>query len=167
MQNSNWIPRYCVDHQISNFGSGHVYLIYRIRSNATPGFYFSKLVFGWGSIQIWCTWGCIRDGVLLFKESQIKLIFVLDMRAVSRFQNFYFCIPNFMTLSLSDLEFQALLTSWCEFDYLKNAKFGRGEVVFELGLYFFKISFWLEFYYFFNEVRFYSRVGLHLHGYGM
>ena len=75
-------------------------------------------------------------------------------------------LPNFMTPSLSDLEFQALLTSWCGFNYLKTANFGRGEVVFELRLYFFKISFWLGFYYFFNGVRFYSRVGLHLRGYG-
>ena len=26
-------------------------MIYRIRFNATPGLYFSKWVFGWGSIQ--------------------------------------------------------------------------------------------------------------------
>ena len=63
------------------------------------------------------------------------------MRAVSRFQNFYFCIPNFTTPPISDLEFQVLLTSWCGFYYLKNANFGRGGVLFELGLYFFNISF--------------------------
>ena len=55
-------PKYCLP------------INYRIRFNATPGFYFSKLVFGWGSIQIWRTWGCIRDGVLLFKWT--KLMFV-------------------------------------------------------------------------------------------
>ena len=43
---------------------------YRIHSNATPGFYFSKLVFGRGSIQIWLTWGCIQDGVLLIDSSR-------------------------------------------------------------------------------------------------
>ena len=48
-------------------------------------------------------------GEVLFK---FDAHFVLDMRAVSRFQNFYFCIPNFMTPSLSDLEFQALLNLW-------------------------------------------------------
>ena len=48
--------------------------IYRIRSNATPGFYFSKLVFGWSSIQIWLTWGCIQDGALLIDSSFILII---------------------------------------------------------------------------------------------
>ena len=39
---------------------------YRIRFNATPGFYFSKLGFGWGSIPI-------QDGVLFFKVNWTKL----------------------------------------------------------------------------------------------
>ena len=38
---------------------------YRIGSIWAPGFYFSKWIFGWGSIDIWPTWGCIWDGVLL------------------------------------------------------------------------------------------------------
>ena len=50
--------------------------------------------------------------------------------------------------------------------YFKNAKVGRGGVVFKLGLYCFKISSGLGLYYFLKGVRFYSRVGLHLRGYG-
>ena len=48
-------------------------LIYRIRLNATPGFYFSFLVCGWGSIQISTTWGCIQGGVLLTISIQSEL----------------------------------------------------------------------------------------------
>ena len=48
----------------------------------------------------------------------------------------------------------------------KNAKVSKGGVVFKLMLYCFKIDFLLELYYFLNGVRFYSRVGLHLRGYG-
>ena len=48
----------------------------------------------------------------------------------------------------------------------QNAKVGRGGVVFKLGLYCFKISSGLGLYYFLKGVRFYSRVGLHLRGYG-
>ena len=40
--------------------------------------------------------------------------------------------------------------------YFKNAKVDMGGVVFKLG-----------FYYFLNGVRFYSKVGLHLRGYGI
>ena len=42
-------------------------LKYRIRLNAAPGFYFPFWVFGWGSIQIWPTWGCIWGWVLLIR----------------------------------------------------------------------------------------------------
>ena len=52
-----------------------VYFImyYRIRFNTTPGFYFSKLIFGWGSIQIWLTWGCIQAGALIINTSRPTL----------------------------------------------------------------------------------------------
>ena len=49
----------------------------------------------------------------------------------------------------------------------KDTKVGKGWVVFELGLYCFKINFWLGLYYILNRVRFYSRVGLCLRGYGI
>ena len=41
---------------------------YRIGSIKTPGFYFSKWVFGWGSIDILPAWGCNWDGVLLIDQ---------------------------------------------------------------------------------------------------
>ena len=50
-------------------------ITYRICLNATPGFYFSLLVFGWGFIQIWPTWGCIWGGVLLINSQQKKIVF--------------------------------------------------------------------------------------------
>ena len=43
---------------------------YRIRLIKAPGFYFSKWIFGWGSIQIWSTWGCIQAGVLFIKDPE-------------------------------------------------------------------------------------------------
>ena len=49
----------------------------------------------------------------------------------------------------------------------KDAKVGKGGVVFELGLYCFKINFSLGLHYILNGMRFYSRVGLYLRGYGM
>ena len=55
-------------------GSTVVWLLdfstYRIGSYWAPGFYFSKLVFGWGSIDIWPRWGCNQDGVLLIRPSR-------------------------------------------------------------------------------------------------
>ena len=39
---------------------------YRIGSNRAPGFYFSKWVFGWGSIHIWPAWGCNQDHLMGF-----------------------------------------------------------------------------------------------------
>ena len=53
---------------------------YRMRFNATPGFYFSNSVFGWGSIKF------DTHGVLLFKLSWTKLFSVKNMGAASEFQ---------------------------------------------------------------------------------
>ena len=49
----------------------------------------------------------------------------------------------------------------------KNTKVDKGEVVFVLGLYCFKINLRLGLYYIFNGMRFFSSVGLHLCGYGI
>ena len=42
--------------------------VYRISSINAPGLYFSKCVFGCGSIDICPAWGCNQDGALLIRS---------------------------------------------------------------------------------------------------
>ena len=57
---------------------------YRICLNAAPGFYFLFWVFGWGSIQIWLTWGSIRAGVVFldqeFWNPRIQIVIYMRLR---------------------------------------------------------------------------------------
>ena len=153
-------------HRIRIFFFSQSMSIYRIRFNATPGSNFSKLVFGWGSIHIWLPWGCIRDGGLLIDSSFIIIIFdnFSQTLKVKRIKKCHFC----MIMKKSRFQTLLIYSAVCFIVsiYFKNSKVGTVGVVFKLGLYYFKISFWLGFYYLLNGVRFYSRVGLHLRGYG-
>ena len=52
--------------------------IYHGGFTTTPGFYFSKWVFGWGSIYIWPAWGCNQDKVLLICLSRVSAVYFMN-----------------------------------------------------------------------------------------
>ena len=114
-------------------------LDYRIRFNATPGFYFSNLIFGWGSIQILLTWGCIRDGVLLINSSFASIIYdnFSQTLKVKRMRKCHFYMitkkPRFQALLI--YTGICIITHFMMSIYLKNAKVGMSGVVFKLGFY--------------------------------
>ena len=63
---------------------------YRIGSIKTPGFYFSKLVFGWGFIDIWPAWGCNWNGVLLIRSKYQNMIYKINHCAYIALCNIFF-----------------------------------------------------------------------------
>ena len=84
-----------------------------------PGFYFSKWVFGWGSIEIWSTWGSIN----LFTEvrssfSKSILLFIifsyfLLVKSVLTIQKMYY-------MSFNNRKIILFLLSW--FNVIANSK---------------------------------------------
>ena len=61
-----WRPdKMVVEYELT---SPYIQGIYRIGSIKALGFYFSKWVFGWGSIDICPAWGCNQDGALLIRS---------------------------------------------------------------------------------------------------
>ena len=123
---------------------------YRIRLNATPGLYFSLLVFRWGSIQIWTTWGCIQAGVLLIISILIELNigndFLLENLNINEWYFYLMKYSSRCSFIASIHRSIHVPTLYRPFYYSKSAPIDMGGVVFKMGLYCFKINFWLGLY---------------------
>ena len=106
---------------------------YRIDLNATPGFYFSFWVLGWGSIQIWPTWGSIWVGLYWIKDSNSYLD-----------SHIFVCMVSWNKHHLWFQKRAITRTHRCS--QSKTIFFDPGGVLFKMGFYCFDFSFWLGFY---------------------
>ena len=142
-------------------------------SASTPGFSFSKLVFGWGSIQIWLTWGCTWNGVLLIDSSFISIIckdfsqtlkvkIIKKMSVLNDYKEIQIPGPAHWLWYMYKYSFHSAhlfqkCQSWHRWSCI------QAEVVLFQNQLLTSVLFFI----FLNGVRFYWRVGLHLHGYGI